>query len=104
MEGDQRTRSGSLGPDYRGPVYAYSHSTGACVVTGGYVYRGTRMPGLQGTYLFIDVCIGELWGLRDGARRALGPRAEQIVSFGQDLGGELYAVSLRGPIYRIDPA
>lgn len=105
MEGNQRVKSGNLGSDYRPPVYQYAtNSAGACVVTGGYVYRGSRVPALEGTYLFIDVCIGQLWGLRGGARHDLGARAQQVVSFGQDLSGELYATSLNGSVYRIDPA
>jgi glucose/arabinose dehydrogenase len=104
MEGTHRYNGGTPPPNHTPPVYEYSHQSGGCVVTGGYVYRGSRIPGLVGTYVFIDVCIGDLWGFASGARRSLGPKATQIVSFGQDLGGELYAVSLNGPLYRIDPA
>ncbi|MDQ1374224.1 MAG: hypothetical protein QOJ09_1562 [Actinomycetota bacterium] len=104
MEGNHRIKNGNLGADYRPPVHEYSHSGGGCVVTGGYVYRGRAIPGLQGTYVFNDLCIGDVWGFSGGARRNLGPNAQQIVSYGQDSGGELYAVSLNGPIYRIDPA
>jgi glucose/arabinose dehydrogenase len=104
MEGNHPVGSNTAPPNHTPPVHEYSHSTGACVVTGGYVYRGSRMPGNNGMYVFIDVCIGDLWALQNGARRSLGPKAQQIVSFGQDLSGELYALSLNGPVYRIDPA
>jgi glucose/arabinose dehydrogenase len=103
MEGNHPYNGGSPPANHTPPVYEYSHSSGGCVVTGGYVYRGSRMPGNNGMYVFIDVCIGDLWALQNGARRSLGPKAQQIVSFGQDLAGELYAVSLNGPVYRIDP-
>lgn len=103
MEGNHVVE-GSAPGNHTGPVYEYSHSSGGCVITGGYVYRGNRIAGLGGTYVFIDVCIGQLWGFRSGARTNLGPKAEQIVSFGQDNNGELYALSLNGPVYRIDPA
>jgi glucose/arabinose dehydrogenase len=104
MEGNHPYNGGSPPPNHTAPVYEYSHSSGGCVVTGGYVYRGSRMPGNVGMYVFNDVCIGELWAFQNGARRSLGPKAQQIVSYGQDLAGELYAVSLNGPVYRIDPA
>ena len=104
MEGNHPVGSNTPPPNHTPPVHEYSHSGGGCIVTGGYVYRGARMPGNDGMYVFIDVCIGDLWALQNGARRSLGPKPKQIVSFGQDLGGELYAVSLNGPVYRIDPA
>lgn len=104
MEGNHSYNGGTPPPNHTPPVFEYSHQAGACVVTGGYVYRGSRIPALVGTYVFIDVCVGDLWGFANGARRNLGPKAQQVVSFGQDLAGELYAVSLNGPVYRIDPA
>jgi glucose/arabinose dehydrogenase len=103
MEGNHPVGSNTPPPDHTPPVYEYSHSSGGCVVTGGYVYRGSRIPTLAGTYLFTDVCIGDLWGLAGGTRYSLGPKAAQLVSFGQDLAGELYALSLNGPVYRVDP-
>ena len=36
------------------PVYEYSHDDGGVAVTGGYVYRGKRIPDLVGAYLFAD--------------------------------------------------
>ena len=34
------------------PVFEYDHSDGGCSVTGGVVYRGAAIPGLDGAYLF----------------------------------------------------
>jgi len=91
------------------PVYEYSHDTGGCVVTGGYVYRGSKIPNLEGAYVFADYCVGELIALvRRGGRivdhRALGPRADFISSFGEDEAGNLYVLSLDGPVYELVPA
>jgi glucose/arabinose dehydrogenase len=104
MEGNHPVNGRTPPPNHTPPVYEYPHASGGCIVTGGYVYRGSRMPGNVGMYVFVDVCIGDLWALQNGARRSLGAKGSQIVSFGQDLSGELYAVSLNGPVYRIDPA
>ncbi|MGB7537074.1 MAG: PQQ-dependent sugar dehydrogenase, partial [Anaerolineales bacterium] len=50
---------GSASADLVSPVAEYDHSGGNCSVTGGYVYRGSRIPGLAGTYLFGDYCTGQ---------------------------------------------
>jgi glucose/arabinose dehydrogenase len=109
MEGNHHVTGKPPEPaNHTRPVYEYSHGSGGCVVTGGYVYRGSRIPGLIGTYVFADYCIGDLWGLTrvndQFPFRALGPEADNIASFGQDNEGELYVVSLDGPVFRIDPA
>ena len=66
-----------LGCDQTGltaPFTEYEHGSGDCAVIGGYVYRGSAIPGLQGTYLFGDECSGFDPGRR-GGRRALRPEA-----------------------------
>jgi hypothetical protein len=78
-------------------------------VTGGYVYRGKRIPGLTGAYLFADFCNGKVTGMRqrDGARvelHDLGLQMDNLESFGEGPDGELYAFSLDGNMARIDPA
>jgi glucose/arabinose dehydrogenase len=87
------------------PVSGFDHDEG-CVVTGGYVYRGSAIPALTGTYLFADYCGGDVWGLvpnDDGTWTRLGPVDTDlsISSFGEDASGELYLVDLNGDLYRI---
>ena len=48
-EADTRDRSGLVLP-----VVEYSHGDNNCSVTGGYVYRGTAEPSLQGAYFYGD--------------------------------------------------
>ena len=89
------------------PVSQYGRSLGSSV-TGGYVYRGSAIPALRGFYLFADFGSGHVWAKKGpgGARRALSGadgQATQISSFGQDASGELYVVSLAGPVYKIVP-
>jgi glucose/arabinose dehydrogenase len=90
------------------PVYEYSHQGGACAVVGGYVYRGSRIPALRGAYLLGDDCVGPIVALaavngRVVQRRTLPISVQSLSSFGEDQNGELYALSLSGPVYRIDP-
>ncbi len=90
------------------PVVEYPHKGSVCAVTGGYVYRGARIPALAGFYVFGDYCTGQLWTLVKfgGAWRlsALRDTPFSISSFGEDDAGELYAVDHNGAVYRFDPA
>jgi glucose/arabinose dehydrogenase len=90
------------------PVYDYGQDQGASVI-GGYVYRGSEIDGLQGAYLFGDFFNPQIRVLkvRDGgvlAHRKLGVDVPSLASFGEDADGELYALSLAGPVYRLAPA
>jgi glucose/arabinose dehydrogenase len=102
-----RPSSGCSVPGYVPPVHAYSHSGsggGNCSVTGGYVYRGSAYPAMQGLYFFADVCSGRIWTLdADSPAGATLVRdtSQSIVSFGEDEDGELFLVSLTGTVYRI---
>jgi glucose/arabinose dehydrogenase len=88
------------------PVYEYGRDQGGTVI-GGYVYRGSRIPGLVGAYVFGDLFNSQLRALRmtgAGVRvRNLGISVTNLVSFGEDNTGELYALSLSGPVFRIVP-
>ena len=89
------------------PVYDYSHSSGGCSVTGGFVYRGAAIPSLVGTYVFADYCAGKVLGLNAEApaeTAVLGLAVPSPTSFGVDAAGELYVMSGSGSVYRIDPA
>jgi glucose/arabinose dehydrogenase len=102
------------------PIHEYSHvgNPSRCSsVTGGYVYRGSAIPDLQGTYFFADFCSGRIWSFRyDGATLTeLTDRTNElspgnglslgnISSFGEDATGELYLLSLTGEVFKMCPA
>jgi glucose/arabinose dehydrogenase len=97
--------------DHVPPVHEYGRENGDCSVTGGYVYRGTEIPGLAGSYLYGDYCIGELRRLQVGddgvvdQSLGLGIGRNSLVSFGEDLSGELYVLSASdGKVYRLEAA
>jgi len=87
------------------PVIDYPHVSGACSITGGYVYRGTAINGLQGHYLYADYCAGFIRSFRysNGAavdEKDWGITAQFLTSFGQDFHGELYVLA-GNTIYQI---
>ena len=105
-EGSHAYRGGQLVGDIK-PAADYSHAGGNCSVTGGYVYRGSRIPSLQGFYFYGDYCSGKLWSLVQlGGQWHASLILDTdflISSFGEDQTGELYVVDLRGSVYRFDP-
>lgn len=109
FEGSHPFEGGSRGSETVTPVFEYPNGDGTCAVTGGYVYRGQELPDLVGAYVFADFCRGRLeaFVLHDGRarnHRELGPVVGNLASFGEDAAGELYALSLSGPVYRLVPA
>lgn len=70
-EGYPGTRTVPAGFTSLDPLYEYSH-TGqpgdpklqGNSITGGVVYRGTRIPELTGAYIFADFVTGNIWALR----------------------------------------
>ncbi len=99
------------------PIHVYGHGAG-CSVTGGYVYRGSQICGLQGTYFFADYCTTNIWSFRytGGAVTQFtnrttelepvgAPTINSIAGFGEDAAGELYILDHNdGEIYKIELA
>lgn len=109
MEGSHPFRGRRPPPGAVPPLFDYPRTGENCSVTGGFVYRGARIPGLVGAYVYGDFCAGRLLAVRQEggrvvARGSLGARVSQLSSFGEDHGGELYALSLDGDVWRIEPA
>ncbi|MCZ6598647.1 MAG: PQQ-dependent sugar dehydrogenase [Planctomycetota bacterium] len=97
------------------PVHDYTHASG-CSVTGGYVYRGSQIPDLQGTYFFADYCSARIWSFEfDGVSMSnfqertseLAPGGGLTInlpaSFGEDADGNLYICDLGGEVFQIVP-
>ncbi|NKB71824.1 MAG: hypothetical protein GKR89_32510 [Candidatus Latescibacteria bacterium] len=101
--------SGDCEPElFTPPVLEYDHDAGRSI-TGGYVYRGPRLPQLYGVYLYADFVTRRVWGLRWEEGQLVDNRLLAIVpgnvsSFGEDESGEVYVVTLNGAIYRFEPA
>jgi glucose/arabinose dehydrogenase len=90
------------------PVLARDRSDGNCATTGGYVYRGTQFPVLNGHYIFGDFCETRLRSLKpDGNGGWIHSTTTAdlpfgIITFGEDGNGELYAGTFSdGTVYQI---
>ncbi|HEX8185824.1 MAG TPA: PQQ-dependent sugar dehydrogenase [Blastocatellia bacterium] len=83
------------------PIWDYSHASGRCSITGGYVYRGARSTVPVGSYIFADYCTGEIWQLFNGAQTLLLDTTFNITSFGEDEAGEIYVVGQSGTVARL---
>ncbi|MCA9039463.1 MAG: PQQ-dependent sugar dehydrogenase [Planctomycetaceae bacterium] len=87
------------------PIWEYHHDIGKSI-TGGTVYRGTKLPELEGAYIYGDYVTGKIWALWYDfdkkeviANRELQSENLPIMSFGEDAEGELYFTTPFGAIY-----
>ncbi len=93
------------------PVLEYSYNQGRSII-GGYVYRGERVPELDGRYVYGDFVSQTIWSAAvagEGAGTAYSstPLLESgfnVVAFGEDEAGELYVADYGGTLYRFAPA
>jgi glucose/arabinose dehydrogenase len=97
------------------PTLEYTHGVNdanGCSITGGYVYRGSRLPLLTGHYFYGDLCQGWVRSFRyvNGVVQDQRDYTAQfgvlggLVSFGEDSRGQLYIIRHWGQVYRIVPA
>lgn len=90
------------------PAIAHSHAE-ARSITGGFVYRGKRLPELEGAYVYADWETGKVWGLRHNGEKAtwsqeLDDTELDFVDFAEDPSGELYLMTHNdGRLYRLVP-
>lgn len=94
--------------NYAPPVIEYAHGandSNGCAITGGYVYRGSLFPGLQGIYFYGDYCTGRIWAMQNVSgiwvTSQLLDTNSAIVSFGEDEAGNVYLVDMGGGVYRL---
>jgi uncharacterized repeat protein (TIGR03806 family) len=105
-EGDRAYNGGAPASNFDEPAYAYDQALGRSVI-GGYVYHGSRVPGLQGIYVYGDYTSGRIWSLKYRNGQVEFNRevtsVNQLCAFGEDESGELYAVSHGGNLYKFSP-
>jgi len=99
-----------------GPVHVYARGA-SCSITGGAVYRGCAIDGLDGRYFFSDWCSGRVWSLAyDGTsvsdvvdhttelNNGGAPNIDRVTSISEDPFGELYITAETGSVYKVLPA
>ena len=87
------------------PITEYDHMQGQSI-TGGYVYRGSAIPELQGSYVYGDFVSGRIWAIPANSQQgAVGQELLDttfgISSFAEDSDGELYIIDYGGAVHRI---
>jgi uncharacterized repeat protein (TIGR03806 family) len=112
-EGDLPFNNPSNRPygDFDAATYIYPHSVGVAVI-GGFVYRGTALPGLTGRYVFGDYISSNLWAITTDASGGFAgidvvatmPGGLSIQALGEDETGEIYAAPPSGPILAFQAA
>lgn len=93
-------------PDLIDPILEYHHTIGKSI-TGGSVYRGTRVPELVGKYIYADYVSGLLWALEYDAAAgkivanySLTGDKLPVMSFGEDEKGDIYFTTPFGSLFR----
>lgn len=126
---DSISAYGGSPPSTIAPVAQYTHPAPTLIpatpivgtsITGGYVYRGSAIPALQGKYLFADYAVngigsgaGILLGMEESSPGAYAlsnitvanplPAAARIYAFGVDEAGEIYvAVKTTSGVLTLD--
>jgi glucose/arabinose dehydrogenase len=95
--------------NHTSPIFEYNHTDAGGSVIGGYVYHGSEIDGLEGTYFFADFVNGTVMSfdptnptmtLMDRTAELLSPTgiSGAITSFGEDAAGNLYLVSINGQV------
>jgi hypothetical protein len=88
------------------PITEYDHGVGQSI-TGGYVYRGSINPSLQGIYVFGDFVTGRIWGIPVGSQQGAVPdelmdTSLNISSFAQSSDGEIFVLDYgAGEIHQV---
>lgn len=112
VEGSQPVHAeGKRGPTPIIPATMEIPHTDGASITGGFVYRGQRLPELDGTYVFGDWETRRIWGAKVHDDGTLGERQDlidptvRIIDFAEDRAGELYLLDHDdGSIYTLQRA
>ena len=105
-EGQHKFKDGSdAKPELIEPIWEYNHTIGKSI-TGGNVYRGKKVPELDGCYLYGDFVSGKLWGLKydEKAKKVTANYRLQgdnlpVMTYGEDEAGEVYFTTPFGQIF-----
>lgn len=91
---------------FTAPAFEYAHEEGRCSITGGYVYRGSGISSLEGSYIYGDYCTGEVFAAKQADSKweqtLILKTPYMISTFGQGSNGELYMADTKaGAVYQL---
>ena len=112
----QKAKSPPKGVEFVDPVWEYDRTEGFSI-TGGFVYRGSKIPALEGYYIVGDWKLGNTWALKyDSSQKKVVDEIElhrppnankdekfQPTAFCPDLDGEIVVLNWDGRIFRLEP-
>ncbi len=106
-EGNHPFNTSGCGPisNYTFPIKEYQNVGPDCSITGGYVYRGSRVPWLVGRYVYGDYCSRKVHKLLLSGgvvsdTGQIGTAPSGILSYGVDQNNELYMCCANGVVYK----
>ncbi len=107
-EGNATYNTSGCGPigNYTFPITVYQNVGSDISITGGYVYRGSRVPSLVGRYIYADYGSRKVWKLLLSGGTVseniqIGTAPQGVPSFGIDQNNELYVVGGSGLIFKL---
>ena len=108
--------TGAGGEPLVDPLVEYGHDVGQSI-TGGYVYRGSKVPGLVGRYVFADFVSSRVFSFQPPnplvgstprvvlkTTDAVVTAPQNVSSFAQGNDGELYVVGYGGQLFGVQAA
>lgn len=108
-EAFRRRKDGPVPEGAIAPIAAYPHPDGLSI-TGGHVYRGTSIPGLDGWFVYGDFMTMKMWACKEGKDAAshqvvqLERAPQMVASFAEEPEGELLVCGFdgkKGVVWRI---
>jgi len=107
-EGNHRFNNDQPPDGVTQPIHEYPHGDAGCSISGGVRYRGSAIPALVGWYVHGDYCSSEVRALKiEGSavtNQVVIGAASSVSAVSEGPDGELFVVTLNGPIYAVLPA
>ena len=106
MEGTLKRLGYKPDVKYHKPIYEYEHGDGRCSIIGGVVVRDGNLEGLEGSFIYSDLCDGKIRALVFNGEQWVDHDLEAFVelpiSFTRASDGRIYVLSATGEIFRLE--
>ena len=106
MEGTLKRLGYKPDVNYHEPVHEYEHGDGRCSIIGGVVVRDGSLEGLEGSFIYSDLCDGKIRALVFNGEQWVDHDLEAFVelpiSFTRASDGRIYVLSATGGIFRLE--